>query len=329
MVRCLGTMHIPVRQVCNRQWSVQQSLGTSQALAEVRTVLEKQFHQNRPPPARGPQTCRPHQQAQYGLIGADRLQPGVTARQQASARYGRAVPDAVAHPAGSTFSALPGCCHAGCECCSATRACRWQGTPCRPRSAPTSRTGSSAMRRLPRWRLRGGRATPWLLPPLPAATALRQATRRDSERAVNGNRRFGDTPSMDQAQSADRRRVRQIDAECLDPADRLRAEEVAAHLVGRGGSALDQRDRLTGTRQFDRGGRTGGTAPDDHRSGHRRATQSRNGTCQVIATSLSARPACRTSRRQSAGTKARAMEMRPSLSTKWCQRASQARMPNP
>ena len=66
-------------------------------------------------------------------------------------------------------------------------------------------------------------------------------------------------------------------------------------------------------RNCDGGGGAGRPAADDYRAGQCRATQSRNGRCQVMATSRSVRPAARTSRRQSSGTKARAIEMRPSL----------------
>ena len=133
---------------------------------------------------------------------------------------------------------------------------------------------------------------------------------------------------MDQAQRRNRRCGRQIDPKCLGCAMASTLRKSPHTLsVGSALRSISVTDS-TGACQCDGGGRSRRTAADDQRSGHRRATQSRNGRCHDSVMSFSIRPAVRTSRRQSAGTKLRAMEMRPSLRTKRCQRAAHAMGPN-
>ncbi len=86
----------------------------------------------------------------------------------------------------------------------------------------------------------------------------------------------GDDPNLMDHGSAKRQGVY---AERLDLADRIVAEEIAADLIDRTGSALKQHGAMTGAGQGDGGGSAGRAGADDYSV----LTHRRNGMCQVMA----------------------------------------------
>ncbi len=151
----------------------------------------------------------------------------------------------------------------------------------------------------------------------------RQAQRRKRQR----RHRVG--PAMHQPHPSDcrRREPRQVHAQRRRHPNHLAAQEIAAHLVVRTGAALDDRHRAAGRREPDGGGGPGRSSAQNQRR-HRRATQSRNGTCHVTCTSP-AIPAEASSARHSAAVNARAIDICPSDRTNRCHRAAKASSGNP